>query len=218
MGPVSTKAIARRIRHVVLSGDLEGFDILLQRLRDHASDTIRTAIRSTKSGAGACTNPDIGDTLESLSPADFVWSNHPFNAGAEENALILRAFEDEHERRSVAVGGDLSESSLLMSILDLAGAYIKNYSLDKASLMLDRAIDECRSRGAPWDIKCLQDMATLRFKQNRQRESAELLEELAARSPPHPALQENLVQFTIRLGSMRKHCSVFRMPWSSKVV
>jgi len=41
-------------------------------------------------------------------------------------------------------------------------------------------------------VKCLQDLATLRFKQNRQHECRELLEEVAARGPPHPATQENL--------------------------
>ena len=89
-----------------------------------------------------------------------------------------------------ASGGDLAETSLLRASLDLAGAYVKNYALDKADLLFGRVVDECRKRGAPWDVKCLQDLATLRFKQNRQPECVELLEELADRSPPHPALED----------------------------
>lgn len=44
----------------------------------------------------------------------------------------------------------------------------------------------------PWDIKCIQDMATLRCKQHRQADAAELLEELATKAPPHPATFINL--------------------------
>lgn len=51
---------------------------------------------------------------------------------------------------------------------------------------------ECRRRGMPWDVKCLQDLATLRCKQHRQADAAELLEELAQKAPPHPATFINL--------------------------
>ena len=37
------------------------------------------------------------------------------------------------------------------------------------------------------EVKCLQDLATLRCKQHRQADAAELLEELAQIAPPHPA-------------------------------
>lgn len=38
----------------------------------------------------------------------------------------------------------------------------------------------------------MQDLATLRCKQNRQQEAAELLEEVAKRTPPHEATLRNL--------------------------
>lgn len=47
-------------------------------------------------------------------------------------------------------------------------------------------------RGLPWDIMWLQDCATLRCKQARQKEAAVLLEEVAKRTPPHPATLNNL--------------------------
>mmetsp|Transcript_7180 Transcript_7180/g.15547 ORF Transcript_7180/g.15547 Transcript_7180/m.15547 type:complete len:344 (+) Transcript_7180:3-1034(+) len=47
-------------------------------------------------------------------------------------------------------------------------------------------------RGLPWDVKWLQDCATLRCKQARQEEAAVLLEEVARRTPPHPATLNNL--------------------------
>ena len=55
-----------------------------------------------------------------------------------------------------------------------------------------RVLGECRRRGMPWDVKCLQDLATLRCKQHRQADAAELLEELAQKAPPHPATFINL--------------------------
>ncbi|CAE8619600.1 unnamed protein product [Polarella glacialis] len=131
-----------------------------------------------------------GDEL--VRPEDFVWSLHPFNGGDIENARVLRDFENQYVSFVERSEGRLTAPGLLRATLDLAGAYIKNYSLDKADLLLVRALPECRRRGPPWDMKCLQDMATLRFKQNRQPECARLLEELAASSPPHPITQENL--------------------------
>ena len=42
------------------------------------------------------------------------------------------------------------------------------------------------------EVKFMQDLATLRCKQNRQQEAAELLEEVARRTPPHEATLRNL--------------------------
>ena len=47
-------------------------------------------------------------------------------------------------------------------------------------------------RGLPWDVKWLQDCATLRCKQQRMPEAAVMLEEVAKRTPPHPATLNNL--------------------------
>lgn len=91
----------------------------------------------------------------------------------------------------------------------MATAHVKNYSLDRADELFDAALDECRERGSPWNLKCLQDMATLRFKQNRQPECAELLEEVARGSPPHPATQENLGTAYNSMGDHRRALACF---------
>eukprot|EP00913_Durusdinium_trenchii_P024421 g22924.t1 len=81
---------------------------------------------------------------------------------------------------------------VLAAGLDLAVVYLKNYSLDKADTLYSAMEAHCMSRGLPWDVKFMQDLATLRCKQNRQAEAAKLLEGVAERTPPHEATLRNL--------------------------
>ncbi|CAK9022729.1 unnamed protein product [Durusdinium trenchii] len=115
-----------------------------------------------------------------LESEDLVWSEHEFNDGDKENRRVLKKFTKENPK-------------LLTAALDLALACVKCYELDKADAIYRRVLGECRRRGMPWDVKCLQDLATLRCKQHRQADAAELLEELAQKAaPPHPATFINL--------------------------
>eukprot|EP00930_Biecheleria_cincta_P070469 TRINITY_DN58105_c0_g1_i1.p1 TRINITY_DN58105_c0_g1~~TRINITY_DN58105_c0_g1_i1.p1 ORF type:complete len:863 (-),score=148.07 TRINITY_DN58105_c0_g1_i1:16-2604(-) len=127
-----------------------------------------------------------------LRKEDFVWSEHEFNDGEEENKKVLKQFTKEFKRMAKDTPEGLRNARLLTAALDLALACVKCYELDKADAIYRRAIGECRIRGMPWDVKCIQDMATLRCKQHRQADAAELLEELAAKAPPHPATFINL--------------------------
>jgi len=127
-----------------------------------------------------------------LRKEDFIWSEHEFNDGPKENKRVLRGFKAEFKKMVAETPDGLRNSRLLTAALDLALAYVKNYELDKAEAIYRRAIGECRRRGLPWDVKCIQDMATLRCKQHRQADAAELLEELATKAPPHPATFINL--------------------------
>jgi len=127
-----------------------------------------------------------------LRKEDFVWSEHEFNDGPKENKRVMRGFKAEFKKMVAETPDGLRNSRLLTAALDLALAYVKNYELDKAEAIYRRAIGECRRRGLPWDVKCIQDMATLRCKQHRQADAAELLEELATKAPPHPATFINL--------------------------
>jgi len=62
----------------------------------------------------------------------------------------------------------------------------------KADAMFSATEKYCMERGLPWDVKWFQDCATLRCKQQRMQEAKVLLEEVAKRSPPHPATLVNL--------------------------
>ncbi|CAE6935416.1 Nphp3 [Symbiodinium natans] len=127
-----------------------------------------------------------------LRKEDFVWSEHEFNDGEKENRRVLREFTKEFKRMAEATPDGVRDPKLLTAALDLALACVKCYELDKADAIYRRVLGECRRRGMPWDVKCLQDLATLRCKQHRQADAAELLEELAAKAPPHPATFINL--------------------------
>lgn len=127
-----------------------------------------------------------------LRKEDFVWSEHEFNDGEKENRRVLKEFTREFKKMAEATPDGVRNPKLLTAALDLALACVKCYELDKADAIYRRVLGECRRRGMPWDVKCLQDLATLRCKQHRQADAAELLEELAAKAPPHPATFINL--------------------------
>lgn len=105
---------------------------------------------------------------------------------------MLKEFTREFKKMAEATPDGVRNPKLLTAALDLALACVKCYELDKADAIYRRVLGECRRRGMPWDVKCLQDLATLRCKQHRQADAAELLEELAAKAPPHPATFINL--------------------------
>mmetsp|Transcript_106384 Transcript_106384/g.211338 ORF Transcript_106384/g.211338 Transcript_106384/m.211338 type:complete len:892 (+) Transcript_106384:65-2740(+) len=127
-----------------------------------------------------------------LRKEDFVWSEHEFNEGEKQNKRVLRGFRREFKQMLADTPEGLRNPKLLTAALDLALACVKCYELDKADAIYRRCIGECRRRGMPWDVKCIQDLATLRCKQHRQADAAELLEELAGIAPPHPATFINL--------------------------
>lgn len=133
---------------------------------------------------------DLDDAV--LRKEDFVWSEHEFNQGEKENKRVLRSFRAKFKEMVADTPDGLRDPKLLTAALDLALACVKCYELDKADSIYRRIIGECRRRGMPWDVKCIQDMATLRCKQHRQADAAELLEELATKAPPHPATFVNL--------------------------
>lgn len=146
--------------------------------------------------------PPLEDAL--LDREDFVWQEHDFMDGPEANLRILQGFEAEYIKRVAASKDGFRDPRVLCASLDLACAYIKNYALDKADALYTAIEPHCMERGLPWDVKCLQDMATLRCKQARQPEAAVLLEEVAKRTPPHSATLRNLGTVYNMLGEHEK--------------
>lgn len=139
-----------------------------------------------------CRPETFASQTRSLTSNTFEWSNYPFRDGEEENRRVLGEFESEfNELLSKSQEGYASEYNMWKG-LDLAVAFIKNYELDKADRLYEELLPCVRIRGLPFIAKALQDMATLRFKQNRQAESATLLEELRDMLPPNPIILHNL--------------------------
>jgi len=123
---------------------------------------------------------------------DFGYSNYAFRGGEAENKRVLAEFEADFYDMVEKSGVGFDDERNLMKGLDLAVAFIKNYELDKAEMLYQELLPAARERGLPAIAKALQDVATLRFKQNRQAESALLLEELRDMMPPHPTIFHNL--------------------------
>eukprot|EP00812_Abedinium_dasypus_P012874 NODE_637_length_1432_cov_349.092956.p1 GENE.NODE_637_length_1432_cov_349.092956~~NODE_637_length_1432_cov_349.092956.p1 ORF type:complete len:426 (+),score=172.18 NODE_637_length_1432_cov_349.092956:3-1280(+) len=138
---------------------------------------------------GGAELPDDGHELRK---EDFIWSEYAFNDGEKANRRTLRGFKREFRRMRHETPEGIRNPKLLTAALDLALACVKAYDLDSADKIYRRVLAECRRRGLPWDVKCLQDLATLRCKQHRQADAADLLEELATKAPPHPATFINL--------------------------
>ncbi|CAK0819729.1 unnamed protein product [Prorocentrum cordatum] len=121
-----------------------------------------------------------------------VWSEQDYMSGPQENLMALQGYEAEYARRVAYAKEGFRDPMVLEGALDLAVAYLKNYAVDKADALYAAIEPYCMERGLPWDVKWLQDCATLRCKQARQPEAAVLLEEVAKRTPPHPATLNNL--------------------------
>jgi len=161
--------------------------------REELSDPAKQAVGRGKL-VSSMPGPSEEEVLDDavLRKEDFVWSEHEFNDGEKENKRVLKDFTKKFKEMAAENPDGLRSSKLLTAALDLALACVKCYELDKADAIYRRCIGECRRRGLPWDVKCIQDMATLRCKQHRQADAAELLEELASKAPPHPATFINL--------------------------
>lgn len=111
-----------------------------------------------KSSATVCPVrvPKVSDGAV-LRKEDFVWSEHDFNDGERENRRVLKRFTKEFKQMAAETPDGLRDAKLLTAALDLALACVKCYELDKADSIYRRCIGECRRRGMPWDIKCIQD-------------------------------------------------------------
>merc|ERR1712194_258543 len=158
----------------------------------HQFEALSTVLRNMmppSSGADMVQGPVREATLEK---GCLVWSEHDYMEGPQENLRILQSFEAENALRVARSKEGFRDPKVLEGALDLAVAYLKNYAVDKADRLYAATEPYCMERGLPWDVKWLQDCATLRCKQARQAEAVVLLEEVAKRTPPHPATLVNL--------------------------
>eukprot|EP00397_Hematodinium_sp_SG-2012_P046648 GEMP01052787.1.p1 GENE.GEMP01052787.1~~GEMP01052787.1.p1 ORF type:complete len:480 (+),score=141.19 GEMP01052787.1:114-1553(+) len=129
------------------------------------------------------------------------WTDLPFQDGYAKNQEVLKELENEmrtrfHELSSsssspaLAQPEDLLSASLqhpeaLGGFLDLCGAYLKNYEVDKASAIMEAIMPACEVHGGLFLMKALNHLSTVRMKQGRAAETWEILERM-----------EELVTFT----------------------
>ncbi|CAE7619200.1 Vcpkmt [Symbiodinium sp. CCMP2592] len=71
----------------------------------------------------------------------------------------------------------LGQSRNLGTAIDLVGAYLKNYEIDKADRLCARIFPLCLERGGIWHFKLLNFYTTVRMKQSRYQEALEMYKE-----------------------------------------
>lgn len=76
----------------------------------------------------------------------------------------------------------LDDPEVLGSSLDIVGAYLKNYEVDRAAAVVETVLPACRSRGGLWLLKALNHLATVRMKQARPKEALDALREVEAQA------------------------------------
>lgn len=176
----AVQAACASLARSVLQGNVYQFEALAVVLR---------SMMPPSTGAYQVRGPPPEATLEKR---DLVWSEQDYMSGPQENLRMLQGYEAEYAMRVASAREGFRDPKVLEGALDLAVAYLKNYAVDKADALYTAIEPYCMERGLPWDVKWLQDCATLRCKQARQPEAAVLLEEVAKRTPPHPATLNNL--------------------------
>jgi len=179
----AVEVAAASLAKSVLDGNTYQFEALTSVLRSLMPSS------ASKATSGSRTLPEPFATIEKHR---LIWSEQDYMAGPQENLKRLQSYEAEYARRIAYSQDGFRNPKVLEGGLDLAVAYLKNYACDKADALYAAIEPYCMERGLPWDVKWLQDCATLRCKQARQKEAAVLLEEVAKRTPPHPATLNNL--------------------------
>merc|ERR1740129_980647 len=72
----------------------------------------------------------------------------------------------------------LGDAKILGSAIDLAGAYKKNYKLDKSEAVLLRCTRHAEDRSGAWMVKYLNHIPQVRMKQRRDAEAVEMMYEI----------------------------------------
>ncbi|GAB5356796.1 hypothetical protein AAMO2058_000319800 [Amorphochlora amoebiformis] len=92
------------------------------------------------------------------------------------NGLLLKLQENTH-RMDIAAKV-LRRPKTLGHSLDLVGAYLKNYMIDKADAIMQTILPICKQKGGLWEIKALNFYAAIRAKQSRYSDSLTFLQDL----------------------------------------
>lgn len=106
------------------------------------------------------------------------WSDEAFEQGEEGNEKIIERFEMELVEMLRNSSRGLADGTVLGNAIDLAGAYKKNYKLDKAEAVLLRCTRHAELRSGAWMVKYLNHLSQVRMKQRRDVEALEMMFEI----------------------------------------
>lgn len=106
------------------------------------------------------------------------WSDTAFEDGEEANATTIEGFELELVGMLRTSKQGLADSKILGNAIDLAGAYKKNYKLEKSEAVLLRCTRQAEERSGAWMVKYLNHISQVRMKQSRDVEAMEMMYEM----------------------------------------
>eukprot|EP00930_Biecheleria_cincta_P097139 TRINITY_DN88862_c0_g1_i1.p1 TRINITY_DN88862_c0_g1~~TRINITY_DN88862_c0_g1_i1.p1 ORF type:complete len:541 (-),score=108.11 TRINITY_DN88862_c0_g1_i1:37-1431(-) len=106
------------------------------------------------------------------------WSDTSFEGGEDDNERILEGFERELVAMLRHSPNGLADGKILGNAIDLAGAYKKNYKLEKSEAVLLRCTRHAEDRSGAWMVKYLNHMSQVRMKQSRDVEALEMMYEM----------------------------------------
>ena len=104
-----------------------------------------------------------------------IMSTNLLTASTTDNALTLL--------QNPGVNQCFNDPHTLGMSLDLVGAYLKNYEVEKADQVMTKIMPHCREMGELWLTKALNHHSTVRMKQCRYGEAKLMLEELISIIP-----------------------------------
>jgi len=106
------------------------------------------------------------------------WSDDPFEGGEADNERKIEGFELELVGMLRSSTRGLADGTILGNAIDLAGAYKKNYKLDKSEAVLLRCTRHAEARSGAWMVKYLNHISQVRMKQRRDAEAVEMMYEI----------------------------------------
>lgn len=142
-------------------------DILVSRMRS----SVARASQASQAYSEALLDTDALDCAPDTSEGGNVLTR------VLEPTMALQSYSGDAESLRFAV---LNDPEVLGSALDIVGAYLKNYEVDKAAAVVETVLPVVRQRGGLWLLKALNHLATVRMKQARPAEALEILKEVEA--------------------------------------
>ncbi|CAK9036077.1 unnamed protein product [Durusdinium trenchii] len=150
---------------------LDEFAALVERMREEAP---KEAVESMEMALARLRKQQI----ERAALMKRSWSDTAFEEGEAGNDRILEQFERELVSILQRSSRGLADAEVLGNAIDLAGAYKKNYKLEKAEAVLIRCTRHAEERSGAWLVKYLNHMSQVRMKQSRDVEAMEMMYEM----------------------------------------
>eukprot|EP00933_Yihiella_yeosuensis_P068485 TRINITY_DN7416_c0_g2_i1.p1 TRINITY_DN7416_c0_g2~~TRINITY_DN7416_c0_g2_i1.p1 ORF type:complete len:630 (-),score=136.31 TRINITY_DN7416_c0_g2_i1:21-1910(-) len=177
-GPGTTQMLAKASPPSVVSAEVEPLPLdqlgaLVQRLKSEG-EAPQEAVQWMEDTLATMKQ----DQIDRAALLKRSWSDSPFEDGESGNENTLQTFERELVTMLKTSSRGLADGQVLGNAIDLAGAYKKNYKLEKSEAVLLQCTRHAEDRSGAWMVKYLNHMSQVRMKQSRDVEALEMMYEI----------------------------------------